>query len=126
MSKSGLPPAVQHLIWNELPSVDHVAVLLALRSLGAGDALMVAAEANVAPGTAAAILHEFQSNSLVTRHGLEYRFEPNEALRGAAAQLADMYHTKPVTLVRAIYDRPDHAIQQFADAFRLRRKEDSE
>jgi hypothetical protein len=125
MSNSGLPPAVQHLLWHELPSVDHVAVLLALRALGAGDALRVAAQANVAPGIAAAILHEFQMNSLVTQHGAEYRFEPNDALRDAAAQLAEMYHTKPVTLVRAIYDRPSYAIQQFADAFRLRRKEDN-
>ena len=126
MSSSGLPPAVQYLLWNELPSVDHVAVLLALRSLGAGDVLMVAAQANVAPSLASEILHEFQASSLVARHGSEYRFEPNDALRDAVAQLAEMYHTKPVTLVRAIYDRSDYVIQQFADAFRLRRKEDSE
>jgi hypothetical protein len=34
--------------------------------------------------------------------------------------LAEMYHTRPVTLVRAIYERPARAVQSFANAFRLR------
>jgi len=37
--------------------------------------------------------------------------------------LADLYHTKPVSLVRAIYDRPARAAQTFADAFRIRNGE---
>jgi hypothetical protein len=43
-------------------------------------------------------------------------------LRHALASLAVMYKQKPVTLIRAIYERPSSA-ESFADAFRLRTKE---
>jgi len=124
MSKQGLPPAVQALIWSHLRTVDHVAVLLALRTLGTGDSVAVGTKAMLSPETTSEILHEFQTRALVVRQGQEYRFEPDEALAGAVTQLDEMYNTKPVTLVRAIYDRPAHVIQQFADAFRLRSHED--
>ncbi|HYW33382.1 MAG TPA: hypothetical protein VE869_17910 [Gemmatimonas sp.] len=124
MSKSGLPAAVQHLIWHKLRTVDHVAVLLAVRTAGVGSANTASAQAMVSPPLAAEILEELTQRGLLERHGTEYRFNPDEALDGAVAQLAEMYNTKPVTLVRAIYDRPVHVIKQFADAFRLRRDED--
>jgi hypothetical protein len=34
-----------------------------------------------------------------------------------------MYNSRPVTLVRAIYDRPASAARSFADAFRVRKTE---
>ena len=124
MSKKGLPAVVQHLIWKQLKSIDHVAVLLAVRTAGSGNAASVSPQAMVTPLVAAEILEELTLRGLLTQHGSEYRFEPDDALGDAVAQLADMYNTKPVTLVRAIYDRPAHDIQQFSDAFKLRRDED--
>lgn len=124
MSKPDLPAAVQHLIWNKLRSTDHVAVLLAVRTAGRGDANSVSAHAMVTPALAADILEDLKQRGLLQAYGREYRFEPDDALASAVEQLADMYNTKPVTLVRAIYDRPAHVIQQFADAFKLRRDED--
>ena len=124
MHKSDLPIAVQHLIWNQLRSVDHVAVLLAVRTEGATDAEKVSIRAMVTPSKTAEILEELKHRGLLTGDGTQYRFEPDEGLAGAVAQLAEMYNTRPVTLVRAIYDRPAHVIQQFADAFKLRRDED--
>jgi len=112
------------LIWNQLRTVDHVAVLLALRALGTSDPMAIGAKAMLSPETTSEILHELHARALVVRQGPEYRFAPNESLADAVAQLDEMYNTKPVTLVRAIYDRPAHVIQQFADAFRLRRNED--
>ena len=124
MPKPSLPTAVQHLIWNQLRSVDHVAVLLAVRAAGASDVESVSRQAMIVPAMAAEILEELKHRGLLTGDGNQYRFEPDEALASAVTQLADMYNTKPVTLVRAIYDRPSHVIQQFADAFKLRRGED--
>jgi hypothetical protein len=124
MSKQALPAVVQHLISSHLRSIDHVAVLLAVRSAGGGDAHRVSAPAMVTPAVATEILEELKQRGLLAQHGGDYRFEPNDALEEAVAQLAEMYNTKPVTLVRAIYDRPTTAIQQFADAFKLRRDED--
>lgn len=124
MSTPGLPTAVQHLIWNQLRSIDHVSVLLAVRAAGAGDANSVSVQAMVVPSMAADILEELTHRGLLRVEAQQYRFEPDEALESAVAQLAEMYNSKPVTLVRAIYDRPSHVIQQFADAFKLRRDGD--
>ena len=124
MQKPDFPKAVQHLIWNQLRSVDHVAVLLAVRQAGPSDANSVSLPAMVLPSVAEEILEELKQRGLLTGNGKQFRFEPDEALESAVAQLAEMYNTKPVTLVRAIYDRPSDVIQQFADAFKLRRDED--
>ncbi len=52
----------------------------------------------------------------------EYRYNPrSEPLRHAVDELALMYNERPVTLVRAIYDRAPTPVASFADAFRLRR-----
>jgi hypothetical protein len=80
----------------------------------------------MAPSTAAEILEELRQRGLLTGDGKSYAFTPDEGLASAVAQLAEMYNTKPVTLVRAMYDRPSHVIRQFADAFKLRREEDPE
>ena len=124
MSKSGLPPAVQQLIWNQLRTIDHVAVLLAVRSLGTADAASIGAKAMLPPSTTSEILSDLLSRALVVRDGMEYAFAPDDSLADSVAQLDEMYNTRPVTLVRAIYDRPAHVIQQFADAFRMRRNGD--
>ena len=59
-----------------------------------------------------------------TPEGNRYRFAPRTAsFRRAVADLRSMYSSRPVTLVRAIYERPASAIRSFADAFRLRGKE---
>jgi len=124
MSKQDLPSAVQHLIWHQLRSIDHVAVLLAVRASSGCDVDSVSAKAMMAPSVAAEILDELKQRGLITLTANGYEFKPDGPLAEAVALLAEMYNTKPVTLVRAIYDRPVHVIQQFADAFKLRRDED--
>ena len=78
----------------------------------------------LAPAIAQDILDELKQRGLLKLTAKGYQFEPDDALAEAVDLLAEMYNTKPVTLVRAIYDRPAHVIQQFADAFKLRRDED--
>ncbi len=59
-----------------------------------------------------------------TETGSRYRFAPRTAaFRRAVADLRAMYSSRPVSLVRAIYERPPSAVRSFADAFRLRGKE---
>lgn len=54
-----------------------------------------------------------------------FRFAPADASVAADADaIVSLYMHNPVTLIRAIYERPSGA-QSFADAFRLRDKEDS-
>lgn len=125
MAKFGLPTAVQNLIWHQLPSIDHVAVLLAVRAAPQSDLAAVSERAMVTPALATVILHELVQRQLLVRHESHYRLVSDDALEDAVGQLAEMYNSRPVTLVRAIYDRPAKVLQQFSDAFRLRREEDA-
>lgn len=84
----------------------------------------VAEHATLLPGLVTDILQELHSRGLIRRYGSEYLYQPDPQLGAAIAQLAEMYNTKPVTLVRAIYERPAQIIQQFADAFLLRPPEE--
>jgi predicted transcriptional regulator len=124
MQKPDLPAAVLQLVWNELRSIDHVAVLLAVRAAGVAHADDVAIPAMLSTEVATEILEELAKRGVLTREGRGYRLTSNETLENAVEELAESYNRKPVTLIRAIYDRPPHVIQQFADAFRLRRDED--
>lgn len=124
MSNQEVPPAVQQLIRHQLRSVDHVAVLLAVRTSGAVDAEMVSARTMLAPSLATDILQELHGRELLTRHESEYRFEPDASLAHAVSELAEMYNTRPVTLVRAIYDRPASNKALFVDGTRRCRSED--
>ncbi len=50
-----------------------------------------------------------------------FRYDPQtDSLRTVVEELVTMYNERPVTLVRAIYDRPAQPVISFADAFRLR------
>jgi DNA-binding IclR family transcriptional regulator len=54
---------------------------------------------------------------------LKFAYAPkSQELALAVEQLAAMYNERPVTLIRAIYDRPPEPVMSFADAFRLRGK----
>jgi hypothetical protein len=130
MADKALPAAVQQLIARHLRSVDHVSVLLALRAAAAvGEAPIgsddIAARVGVAAQTAAVIADELALSRLLSAQHGRYLYAPDAELASAVDELALMYNTRPVTLVRAIYDRPASAVQDFADAFRLRTPEET-
>ncbi|HKG95220.1 MAG TPA: hypothetical protein VKA84_25100 [Gemmatimonadaceae bacterium] len=137
MAETGLPPEVVDLVARHLPSMQHVETLLLLRR---ADPEAVAADAVVAEihggrALTLACLEDLADAGLIARSGgrpseggpaAAYRFAPaTPALRAAADKLAEMYSVRPVTLVRAVYDRPPappaaDPIRSFANAFRLR------
>ena len=125
MSDAELPEALGDLIGHHTPSMDHVAVLLDLRSAPATShpAAEVARRTRVAPDVVERVLRELTASRILSPESGGYRYAPAPGLRGTIDSLADMYYTKPVTLVRAIYDRPARAAQSFADAFRIRKAE---
>jgi len=125
MSRSELPAVLQDLIAGRTPTMDHVAILLDLRS--AADTLHsvadVASRTRLDRALTERILRELTASDIVSRNVELYRYAPAGELRDTVNSLAEMYYTKPVSLVRAIYDRPVRAAQSFADAFRLRKAE---
>ena len=127
MVDSRLPDEVRALVQNHLASMPHLEALLQL-SASPDESLPVEAVAGaigVAPDAAVKVLRDLHVSSLVAEEGVgtsvRYRFAPgNEGLRRAAESLSDMYSRFPVQVIRAVYERPPTAVQQLADAFRLR------
>ena len=127
MVDSRLPDDVRVFVQNHVASMPHLEALLLL-SGSPGESLPVEAVAEpigVAPDAAAKVLRDLLASSLVAEEGAgasaRYCFAPgNESLRRAAESLSDMYSRFPVQVIRAVYERPPSAVQQLADAFRLR------
>lgn len=127
MAELRLPDEVRVLVQNHVASMPHLEALLHL-SASPHESLPVDAIARaigVAPDAAAKVLRDLHASSLVAEEGvgqsLRYRFAPgDEPLRRAAESLSDMYSRFPVQVIRAVYERPPAAVQQLADAFRLR------
>jgi hypothetical protein len=138
MTEAALPAEVLALIHGPIASMAHAEALLSLRRAAPEPRAIgvLAAEAQIAaPDVARRCLDELVAAGLVAAAGpQEYAYAPaSEDRRRAVDALAEMYNTKPVTLIRAIYSRPAtpapppapaaNAVQAFADAFRLRREE---
>jgi hypothetical protein len=124
MSAPELSHAVRSLINHHMASMDHVAVLLVLQ--GAQDqshgSSEIARQSRLESDVVERVLRELTASHLIRRDGDRFQYAPAPAMRGAVDDLAEMYRTKPVTLVRAVYERPARAVQSFADAFRLRKE----
>jgi hypothetical protein len=120
-----LPPDVRRLIASHIASVDHVDVLLLLRA--AAPESLTAAEIVQKTGIAAALvdrtLTDLRDSGLVAEaDGVDsFLYRPQSAaLSEAVANLSTMYNERPVTLIRAVYDRGAHPAISFAEAFRIR------
>ena len=123
MSSDVLPAALRSLILHHMATMDHVAVLVALRAspqLAQSVGTMVS-QTRLAATVVEPVLRDLVSSDLIRQEGDTYRYAPPEELKDALDELAEMYRTKPVTLVRALYDRPARAVTSFADAFRVRK-----
>ena len=83
----------------------------------------VARAQRVEPAAARTALEALAVQGLVAEQGGIYRVTPDgPATMDAVAQLAVAYDTRPVTLIKALYNRPaPSAAKAFADAFLIRK-----
>lgn len=132
MEQSGdIPFEVTTLLRRALPSMVHIEVLLLLAKdpSTSWDAAAAALQIHSTPALTAAALADLQSAKLaIVAPGADppaYRIDNSDELTTSAiASLREMYERRPVTLIRAVYERPPSAITAFADAFRVRPPED--
>ncbi len=128
MGEFGLGPEVRRIIAANLATMDHVELLLLLykatpASLSLDD--MVRATKRPAQLIINAVA-DLSSGGLISKAagpaGIDsFQYDPrSESLRSAVAEVVDVYNTRPVTLIRAIYDRPPEPVMSFAEAFRVR------
>lgn len=132
MEQSGdIPYEVTALLRRALPSMVHIEVLLLLakdpvRAWSAADA---AVAVHATPDLVAAALADLHASRLVVpvagSHPPAHRIDASDELaNNAVASLREMYERRPVTLIRAVYERPPSAVKAFADAFRVRPPEE--
>lgn len=117
---------LRELIDHHLGSIDEIEVLLAL--FAKRGELMAASAVGAAAQKPESVVREhlkqLAERGFVVHHESEdaysYPMRTGE-VDDAIEQLSRMYHQRPVTLIKALYDRPSIAVLSFADAFRLRR-----
>jgi hypothetical protein len=120
---------VRRLIADSIDSVEQLEILLLLlqRPERTWSAESVARELRVSSLSAGDRLEDLSRDALLARvkGSDEYRYAPasaelNEAVKG----LATAYTERRVTVINLIFSKPVDKIRTFADAFRLRKKED--
>ena len=127
MADAGLPSEVRQLIARQVTTMEQVEVVLLLaRSEGRALGLDEIRATLRLPSTAlpAKTFLELEEAGLIrSEPGPCWRYAPvTVVLRRSVELLAVAYNERPVTLVRALYDRPS-PVQSFADAFRIRKEE---
>lgn len=128
MAEFSLGPEVRRIVITHLASMDHMEVLVLLfrsapEALGKPD---IVQRLKRPPELVAAALTDLLEGGLISSGesppGSEaFKYEPgSESLRTSVEELMKMYNERPVTLIRAIYDRPAQPVISFAEAFRVR------
>jgi hypothetical protein len=112
-------------IQTTVPAVDAAELLLLLRGKPEVSFSAEEAVAKLGPGItisdAARYLEVFQSKGLVQGTDKKYRYLASSVLAAKVDLLHQAYEQRPVTLIRVIYALRDSKIQNFADAFRIRK-----
>lgn len=101
--------------------MDHVEILLCLhRAHDVRSLASLAAGTRLTETRTAAVVQELAGTGLIVANDTLFKCVRTEGTDAIIAELAEVYNSRPVALVRAIYSRPS-PIQSFADAFRLRK-----
>lgn len=120
---------MRQLIADSIDSVEQLEILLLLlqHPERTWTAESVARELRVSALSAGDRLEDLTHDALLARvkASQEYRYAPGSAaLDEAARGLATAYSERRVTVINLIFSKPVDKIRTFADAFRLRKKED--
>ncbi|HEY8102460.1 MAG TPA: hypothetical protein VIF82_17100 [Burkholderiaceae bacterium] len=126
MSLPSLPSDVIRFVLTSIPSVPHLEAMLLLRQ-DAGikwEAKEVGHRLYIPEKKAEALLHDLtEARILVCDDGTStYRYLPASAeLYELIDKLADVYAKNIVEVSNLIHSKADNHVQQFADAFKLRK-----
>jgi hypothetical protein len=103
-----ISPAARELINRHLRSMDHAeaALFLADEPDRAHRPESVADRHRWSGGLARRVLADLTETGLTTAEHGAYRLDQTAASSAAMAELAELYHKRPVALVRAIYAAP--------------------
>ena len=105
--------------------MDHVEVLLFMhaRPEGPCSAEDVIRGTGIAEREVVSVIQHLVQDGLVTQQATGVTYDAKNPDHDVIRRIGELYNSRPVTLVRAIYSRPS-PIQSFSDAFRLRKDDD--
>jgi hypothetical protein len=123
-----IPAEVRKLVRERVGTMDHVEVLMRLHA--SPDAPLTAsaieASSRLGPETVQRSLDHLARAGLA-RHdpaSNSWRMQGNADDRRAVDALSIMYHQRPVSLVKLVYEQPPAPLKLFSDAFRIRKEEE--
>ncbi len=127
MSRESLPSAVKQLLARHIRSVEQLEVLLLLRSQPARawrSAEVYDVIRSSAPSISARLDAFSAAGFLAKEEGTPqtYRYAPSADLRSAVDETAAAYQTWRVRVIEAIFAPESDPVQNFADAFKLRKE----
>ena len=126
MSQSSLPPDITRFVLTSIPSVPHLEAMLLLHQ----DAVVswcakdLGQRLYIPEKNAEALLQELTEVEMLIYDGdtQTYRFSPaSAALRELIDKLAVVYTKNIVEISNLIHSKSSSQVQQFADAFKLRK-----
>jgi hypothetical protein len=127
IDEGAFPRDVRQLVGECIPNVDALELLMVLLEQPAHGATVSELLARIRSSALTEErvrrhLEAFAACGVVLEHEGRYRCasEPRR-VRECLEALVQMYHQRPVTLIRAIYTRSDERIRAFSDAFNLRK-----
>ncbi len=126
MPDAVIPTEVERFLVAHVPTVAHLETLLLLRNATGApwSAETLASRLFITPSQAEGILADLQSHGLASPEPDKgYRYAPaTQALDAVMALTAETYRTRLVAVSQFIHARQQASnIQQFADAFKLRK-----
>jgi hypothetical protein len=123
MPDESLPPPVVHFIARHIATVEELEILLLLaREEGkAWTAEGIYQVVKSSRQSVAQVLARFLAAGFVTASADGHSIVPLAGLP-LLHELSRCYREMPVRVIQAIYQRPRDAAQEFADAFKLKRK----
>jgi hypothetical protein len=105
--------------------MDHIEVLMRLVDAGGAElrADEIIHQTRLGARTVSRALEDLVTSGLAARDTASgsFRYAPQGTHdRTTIEALAKLYHQRPVTLVKLVYEQPPAPVKSFADAFRLR------
>jgi hypothetical protein len=109
--------------------MDHIEVLMRLHEAAGAPVPRAEVErtSRLGPQTVERALADLVRTGLATHDAAAdaFRYAPTSPQDEPAVEaLSVLYHQRPVTLVKLVYSQPSGPVKSFADAFRLRGRED--
>lgn len=121
-----IPDDVRRFILTSVPSIPFLEAMLLMRAepRAAWDAAAIARRLYIPTSRADELISQLAEAALAERSGTALRWQPDPALAAVVDTLATLYAEDLVGVTELIHSRQERRAQQFADAFRLRKKEE--